>query len=228
MKILRWLVAFVVMVVMVAAVAGWQRVQQLRAENELLRTELQRLKEQSSAAAAAQAKQQEEELQRLRAEAKDVFKLRGEVSQLRSAAKEAETLRARNEQLRAQNQQSRPGAGAAAPASVAPVASLAQFPRDSWTFAGYSTPEAALVSAVWAMKEGKPQVFLDSLSAEEQARMAKAWENKSEDEIATKHQQDVSQITGVRVTGRQEIASDEVRLSVFIEGPGRSEIVTMK
>ena len=85
--------------------------------------------------------------------------------------------------------------------SLQPELLRKQFPRDSWTFAGYSTPEAALVSAVWAMKEGKPQVFLDSLSAEEQARMAKAWENKSEDEIAAKHQQDVSQITGVRVTG---------------------------
>src|SRR5437660_9660378 len=146
MKILRWLVAFVVMVVLVAALVGWQQVHQLRAENELLRIELQRLKEQSSAAAAAQAKQQDEELQRLRAEAKDVFKLRCEISQLRSAAKEAETLRAQNEQLRARNQQSRPAGSAAAPVPAAPAAPLAQFPRDSWTFAGYSTPEAALVS----------------------------------------------------------------------------------
>ena len=63
------------------------------------------------------------------------------------------------------------------------------------------------------MREGSPKTYLESLSPEEKERMTKEWGNRSEAEIAAKHQQDVSQITGMRVTGRQEIASDEVRLS---------------
>ena len=78
------------------------------------------------------------------------------------------------------------------------------------------------------MKEGKPQVYLDSLSPEEQVRMAKVWENKSEGEIAAKHQQEVSQITNVRVMNQKEISPEEVQLAVFIEGPNRMEIVSMK
>src|SRR5262249_48274552 len=122
------------------------------------------------------------------------------------------------------------GAAASAAAAVAPnVPTPAdQFPRENWTFAGYATPEAALVTAVWAMKEGKPQKYLDSLSPEEQARMAKAWANKSEDEIAAKHQQDVSQITNVRLMNRKEISPDEVQFTVLIEGPNRMETVSMK
>jgi len=233
MKILRWLGAAALVTAIAVAVAGWQKVRQLRTENEQLRAQWQQLKEHSEAAAEAQSKQHNEELQRLRAQAQEVFKLRNEVTQLRSTAQDTEKLRAENRQLRVQNQPSGTGgtgAGGSAATTLAPNAQTAadQFPREKWTFAGYATPQAALVSAVWAMKEGKPQVYLESLSPEEQLRMAKVWENKSEGEIAAKHQQEVSQITNVRVMKQQEISPEEVQLTVFIEGPNRMEIVSMK
>jgi len=226
MKLLRGLVLVALLISVAVAVAGWRRVEQLRADNELLKAELQRLRLQTAAAAQAQSGERDEELQRLRADAREVFKLRNEVAQLRSAVKQADAMRAENQQLRARNEQ--PQAGSATAAPPPSTAQVEQFPRESWTFAGYSTPEAALVSAVWAMKEGRPQVYLDGLSAEEQARMAKVWENKSEGEIAAKHQQDVSQITNVRVMKQKEISPEEVQLTVFIEGPNRLEVVSMK
>ena len=51
---------------------------------------------------------------------------------------------------------------------------------------------------------------------------------ESEDEIAAKSQQDVSQITNVRVMKQKEVWPDEVQLTVFIEGPNRMEIVSVK
>jgi hypothetical protein len=230
MRILRLLGVAALATAIAASVAGWQKVRELRAENELLRAQWQQLKEHAEAAAEAQSKQYDQELQRLRTQAQEVFKLRAEVSQLRTAAQDTEKLRAENRQLRVQNPQSGTAAGASAATAVvpAPQTPAEQFPREKWTFAGYSTPQSALVSAVWAMKEGKPQVYLDSLSPDEQVRMAKVWENKSEGEIAAKHQQDVSQITNVRVMKQQEISPDEVHLTVFIEGPNRMEIVSMK
>src|SRR5205823_6916352 len=121
--------------------------------------------------------------------------LRNEVSQLRTTTKEADKLRAENQQLRSQNQQLR-GAGPTPSSASATPAPKDQFPRDSWGFSGYATPDAALVSAISAMKEGNPKSYLESLSPEEQARLSKVWENKSAEEIAAKHQQDVSAITG--------------------------------
>ena len=94
--------------------------------------------------------------------------------------------------------------------------------------AGYATPEAALVSAIWSMKEGNPKSYLDSLSPEEQARLAKTWENKTEAEIIAKHQSDVAPITGVRVLDRHEISAEEMQMNVYIEGVGRVEKVSMK
>jgi len=77
------------------------------------------------------------------------------------------------------------------------------------------------------MKEGNPKTYLDSLAPEEKARMAKVWENKSEAEIAAKHQQDVSAITGMRILDRTTVAPDQVQMNVYIQGADRMEKVSM-
>ncbi|HKQ39627.1 MAG TPA: hypothetical protein VJ063_16240, partial [Verrucomicrobiae bacterium] len=100
-------------------------------------------------------------------------------------------------------------------------------PRQAWTFSGYATPDAALVSAIWAMREGKPQVYLDSLTPEEQHRMAQTWQGKSEEEIAAKHQKDVGAIQNVRVLSRTAISPTEVQMQVLLEGANRVETFKM-
>lgn len=78
------------------------------------------------------------------------------------------------------------------------------------------------------MREGNPQTYLQSLSPEEQARLAKSWQNKPETEIVAKHQSDVAAITGLRVLDRQTVSPNEVLMNVYIEGVGRMEKVSMK
>jgi len=220
MKLLRWLLPLLLVAALAAAYFGWSEAGGLRAEIEKLKAENQSIRAENQKAAEAQSRQRDAEVQRLRSEAQEVHKLRNEVTRLRTGAKDAERLRAENQQLRA----SAP-APASTPAATAPPDN---FPRDSWTFAGYATPEAALISAVSAMKDGRPQAYLDSLSPEEQLRMAKTWETRSEAEIAAKHQQDVSVITGVRILERQAISAGEMRMKVYIEGANRVETVSMK
>jgi hypothetical protein len=227
MKTMRWLSFFLIVVAVSAAVSGWKTVRQLRAENEALRAELQTLKEQQVAAVEAADGQRERELQRLRADAQEVLRLRGEVTQLRSGAKEAEKLRGENQQLRAEQQQMRAASAAGTPGPTS-EAGKDQFTKERWNFAGYASPEAALVSAIWSMKEGNPKTYLESLSPEEQARMAKVWENKTEAEIAAKHQSDVSTISAFRILERQNVNENEVLMNVYIEGVGRMEKVSMK
>ncbi len=210
-----------------AAYLGWKTAGKLRAENEALKAEYAGFKAQQTAEAEAQARQREQELQRLRSEAEEVHKLRGEASQLRAGSREVEKLRAENQKLRGDNQQMR-AANATATAAPVPAATADLFPRESWAFAGYASPEAALVSAVWAMREGNPRTYLESLTPEEQTRMAAAWQNKSEAELAAKHQQEVASITGVRILDRQALSPDEVLMTVLIDGTGRTEKVSMK
>jgi hypothetical protein len=147
---------------------------------------------------------------------------------LRTGAKDTEKLRAENQQLRNENQKLRGANTAAAKAPAPPGPAPGAFPRESWSFAGYTTPEAALVSAIWSMQQGNPKQYFDSLTPEEQLRMTKVWEGKSQEEIAAKHQADTAQISGVRVLQREAAAAGEEVIKVFIEGVNREEKVRMK
>jgi hypothetical protein len=211
-----------------AAVIGWQKVGQLRGEIQSLQAQLQANQDQATAASEAKAKENEAGEARLRSEREDLLRLRGEVTQLRSGAKEVEKLRAENQQLKAANQQLHAATASPATTPQPSEAPKDHFPRDSWAFSGYATPEAALMSAISAMKEGNPKTYLESLAPEEQLRMAKTWENKSEAELAAKHQQDVSTITGMRVLDRRTISPDEVQMTVYLQGVDRMEKVSMK
>jgi hypothetical protein len=227
MKAMRWIGFFSIVIAVTAAVSGWRTVNRLRAENEALRAELRILKDQHAAAAETASVAHDQELQRLRADAQEVLRLRGEVTQLRSGAKETEKLRGENQQLRAENQQMRTVSAANTTPSASDVGKDL-FKKESWNFAGYASPEAALVSAIWSMKEGNPKTYLDSVSPEEQARMAKVWENKTEAEIAAKHQADVSTISAFRILEQHIVNDNEVQMNVYIEGVGRMEKVSMK
>lgn len=201
-------------------------VKQAQQQNEALRAELAALKAQAAEAEAARG----EEVKRVQAEARDLAKLRGEVTQLRTTTREAEKLRMENQRLQTENQQLRgAGASAAAPAAPAtPAPEPGNFPREAWTMAGYASPESALVSAIWSMQQGNPKQYFDSLTPEEQLRMSKVWEGKSQEEIAAKHQGDTSRITGMKVLTTQEVAPDQMVLSVYIGGVDRAEKVSMK
>ena len=225
MKSVQWLFLVLMIGSLAAAFLGWTKVSQLRSENEALQAENQALKDQTTAAAEAQSQQRDQELERLRAEAQDVQKLRNEVSRLRAGSQEADRLRAENQQLRSASSPTPDPASVPVPPAVRPSD---QFPRESWAFAGYGSPEAALISAVWAMREGNPKTYLASLSPEEQERMSKTWENASEGEVAAKHQKDVANITGVRILEKQLVTPNEIVMDVYVEGVGKMEKVSMK
>ena len=221
---MRWVILILIVVIGVAAGIGWRRAALLNEENRRLSGESDGLKQQLAALGEEQTQKREAESKKAAADAQELTKLRGEVSRLRVAANEAEKLRSEVGALQAQNRDLRAQQPAQAPATAA---ASDQFPRQSWAFSGYTTPEAALVSAIWAMKEGKPQVFLDSLSPEEQHRMAQSWQGKSEEEIAAKHQNDVGSIQGMRILSRTPISPTEVQMQIFLEGANRVETFKM-
>ena len=222
---MRWFVIILIVALTAAAGLGWRKAVLMQQEKQRLGTEIEALKQQLAALTEEQTQRQEAQSKKAMAEAQELAKLRGEVSRLRVSGTEADKLRAELGALKAQNQQLRNQP--AAEAAPAAAAAADQFPRQSWAFSGYATPEAALVSAIWAMKEGKPQVFLDSLSPEEQQRMAQIWQGKSEGEIAAKHQSDVGNIQGMRILSRTPISNTEMQMQVFLEGANRVETFKM-
>jgi hypothetical protein len=225
---MKWVVTILVIALAAAAGFGWKQVADLQRENARLRGEVATLQANVESATASRGSEQEAESRKSQTDAQELLRLRNEVAQLRTRTNELQKLQA---QVQAQSQAlARTGSVAQATNQVPTLTGPTNdhFPRQNWNFAGYATPEAALVSAIWAMREGKPQVYLDSLSPQEQQRMAQAWQNKSEQEIATKHQGDVANINELRIVGRQNPSPNQVQLQVNLGDANRTETVTME
>jgi len=151
-------VAGILFVTGTVLIRQWRVIAQLQRENQTLRGEIQ-AREQAGTSDAAQA-MLDEELRRLRAEAQEVHKLRNEVSQFRAQRSELDKLLTENQRLKT--------------APVATVSSVVQnaqqpeyFAKENWTFAGYATPEAALQTFLWAMRQADLKTLQASVTAED-------------------------------------------------------------
>jgi hypothetical protein len=193
-----------------------RRISSLRQVNDGLRDELAAAKQLVDAKSGDP--RGAEELERLRTEAREVHKLRNEVSQLRAGVKEADELRAENQRLRSAGKPlpAAPGTGANGPS--APASQEGYYAKESWAFSGYATPEAALQSVIWAMREGDLRTLLASLTPEEMARMQKEWGNKSDEQISADAKRGTDKLSGVRVLESNRLSDDEVVLSVYAAG----------
>lgn len=145
---------------------------------------------------------------------KELLRLRGEVSVLRQQGKELETLRNENRQARAALESSlkTQSAGATAAAATADY-----WPRDSWAFVGYASPEAALQSSIWAGNKGDLKTFLGGTTGELQKMVEKDLEGKSESEVSAKVLAESARLKSVRVLNREVQADDTVVLTAAFE-----------
>lgn len=223
MRLERTIYSVLILVAATIAVINWRRAEIFRSDNEDLRARVEEL-ETESAASSTVLELARGQSEKLRAQNLEIMKLRNDVTQSRVGTKEAEALAAENQRLKAMAQ-AKPNSAEAD--GNAQRGGGRDFPRESWSFSGYASPESALVSAIWAMKEGNPQTYLESLTPQEQERMASVWQDKAENEIAEKHKNDVSAIAGLRVLERQDLSPTEVVMNVYLEGPGRVEKIRM-
>ena len=205
---------------------GWKEIQRLRAENQALKAQAEATSAKAGESLAALEAAHESQVKKLESEAKEVFKLRGEVSQLRGGAKAISQLQEANKKLSSENRSLRASSESATQELGAET--RGNFPKENWEFLGYTTPEDALISAIWSMQQGDPQAYFDSLAPEEQERMSERWEEKSEQEVSDKHQSDVAAISGLQVLTRRDLSETDVEMDVYIDGVGRMETVSMQ
>lgn len=203
---------------------SWRKASLTHADNEQLRAKVTALE--SELADARKSGISEAEIQEYKKRSAELMKLRNEVTQLRGASQNAQNLATENDRLKAQLQQARASSAADGSAPNGGPANQT-FPRDQWHFAGYATPQSALVSAIWAMREGNPDVYLQSLAPAEQQRTAQNWQSMSQDLVVAKQKNDVANISSIRVLEEQKLAPDEIVMSVYLEGAGRMEKVRL-
>jgi RNA polymerase sigma factor (sigma-70 family) len=113
------------------------------------------------------------------------------------------------------------------PQPVAPTET--DFPKSSWTFAGYADPQSALLSALWSLNGGDLEMFLASLTPGERERQQqqlkigaqRAGKSSAAFFTAASTSGDMPKTKGFRVLDQQDISDDEVILRISIEETGR-------
>ena len=155
-------------------------------------------------------------------EREELLRLRNQAAQLKAATNETQQLRSQVRQVTADNDRLRAAQASAGAAPSSPAAPADNFPKESWTFAGYATPEASFQSTLWAMSQGDSQTFLAGLAPEERARMEQTWKNKSAEQIGEEGRREMTEVSGFRILERRQIADDQVALTIFASGKGET------
>ena len=224
MKLDRIVLSLLSIALAITAAFYWKKSDALALEVRDLKEKLGEL-ESTVATGNKAAETQLAELKRMRQQTTELMSLRSEVTQLRTGSKAAEGLQAELSQLRSENAQLRASSRTPPPLPIAPdaqpAASGPRVPQDQWAFSGYASPEAALTSAIWSMKEGDIETYFNGLAPAEQERIAQTWKDQPEEQIAVKHQQEAGAIQAFQVMNKQPVSNSEVVMDVQIEVQGK-------
>jgi RNA polymerase sigma factor (sigma-70 family) len=150
---------------------------------------------------------------------RELLRLRGEVGQLRNQKTELEKLRTENSQSRSIRDSS---------PALPREAAQEYYSKETWAFVGYTNPESAFQSLVWAMSKGDLKTMLASVSPEERVRMEKQFAGKSEEEIVATGATEMEKIKGFRILKNEPISEDEVILTIFGDGKDETTKIRVK
>jgi RNA polymerase sigma factor (sigma-70 family) len=142
----------------------------------------------------------------------ELERLRQAALQLRQQVQGLEQARAENRQLRSVRADAT--ARPSSPTERWPNPLLV-LPKDSWTFAGYATPEAAVQSLLWAGTSGDAEAILNGSIPEAREEAATPEAKKRMVAVISGN---MKRWTGLRVLEKQILADDRVDLTVHAEG----------
>jgi RNA polymerase sigma factor (sigma-70 family) len=97
-----------------------------------------------------------------------------------------------------------------------------EFPKSSWHFAGYSSPESVFMSCMWAVNNGDTNTLLASVSPSERERMIQG------PIITAETRKSYAQMTGYRIVDEQVMSEDKVALVVKTTGQERTVHMLME
>lgn len=147
----------------------------------------------------------------------ELLRLRGQVGVLRDQCKDLENVRSENRAAHAVLENKRTNS----------VATADYWPRDSWSFTGYGSPDAALQTSLWAANNGDLKALFDSTTGDLRKMVEADLSGKSPEEAAIKAMDEVINFKSVRVVNRETQADDAAVLTVAIEDKAETQTVKM-
>jgi len=148
----------------------------------------------------------------------ELLRLRGQVGVLREQCKELEKVRTDNHQAHAML------ASGTVPQEVA---TADYWPKDSWSFTGYGSPDAALQSSLWAANNGDLKALLASATGDLRKMVEADLAGKSPEEASIRAMDEVMNLKSVRVLNREAQGDDEAVLTVALEDRAETQTVKM-
>jgi len=142
----------------------------------------------------------------------ELGKLRDEVRRLRNRTNDLQSMRVEMRRLRAQLSAARSTMASNSPPDVPPGDI---YPRDSWKFAGFDTPEDAVESVTWAISQGDEDSYLESLSPDLQGEMESALVDGSFADVGPLEMKDA---TGFRIVDRESVSEHERIIWIYVDG----------
>ncbi len=210
---LRLLVTVALVTTALTLVLQFVVVSSLRRDNASLRAQVKRLRGLEADSL---------ELQRLRTHLAEPERMRRNILELHRLRKEVETLRAGHRAPADFGDSMEPALtnAPAAPDSGSATAAppLVEATKKEWVYRGFDTPAATLETILWAGRENRVDVFLDSFVPAIQQEFDEAMAESGEVPALDAEDGPIAQATGLRVLGVIEKGADEVELRYSVGG----------
>ena len=208
----RLLGGFLLMALIAVLLLERSAISKARVENEILRqeqAEAARLRAENGQ--ALESSDGDQKMERSRAVHQELLKLRSEVRQLRAQAAEAHRLRDHNRGLASATK----AIGDGKPIRFSDMEGYVA--KETWSNAGLATPEAALQTFLWAVREGQIQPIAECMSPEARPWFEREFAQMPEQERHAALQQGLGQLTctgGYRLVTKEEPSPDKVVLGL--------------
>jgi hypothetical protein len=142
-------------------------------------------------------------------ESRELLHLRGQVTMLRQQIGELEKVRDENRQAHAALERS---------VKTGTAATADYWPRDSWSFAGYATPDAALQSCLWAADNGDFKALAAGATGALRDLIEAQLAGKSGTETSIRTMDSVMGLRSVRILNREVQGDDTMVLTAELAG----------
>jgi hypothetical protein len=141
----------------------------------------------------------------------DLLRLRSELSALRQLTNELENAQKENTEAHTALDHYLTN-------DTAPKVATADFwPKNSWNFTGYATPDDALRSTLWASYNGNVKALFDGATGHARQELEQRYDGKSPDEDSIRAMDEVNKVKSVQVLNRDFPSDDTAVLTATFD-----------
>lgn len=204
-----WMLGLWLLTAIVAAVAV-RKGSQWRAENEVLRAELQQERLRPPLELTTDTPSRYGGMSR--DDKMELMRLRNEVTQLK-----ASVAAAGNSPQDAQGNQ--PEAARQTATMEGSAIDHKDFPKEQWSFRGYATPEDAVVSSFWALSNGDLEQVMESMPPGDRTE----WQNQrakvSEEQMQNQINREFGDLSAFRLTQQKQVSPTQIIMDLEMVKP---------